>query len=312
LKEERQKKGGKYDCIIGASGGLDSSYVIYIAKEIMDLKPLVVSYVNDFSKRLARENLKQICKELNIDLKIITSNKKFDKKHIRSFVRALNDVGSYWGCCVFCGYILDAVIYKFASEENISTMLGSSNLYESVATEYLTKEFKKSFMRKNVYKTGFARFLKFLFHMSIAQYYFIRFKMEFSASSRVKTFFQRSTLCSIAPGKPFDMSRNIKEVDVTKYIHWDVDKIVMTLENELGWKSPEKPELPMRFDCVLEDALIDRTYKNATGVTFRTLICNNLIYAGLRTKKELEDTVKKYEDNVASENIQLLNNLEIN
>ena len=147
--------------------------------------------------------------------------------------------------------------------------------------------------------------------MSISQYYFIRFKMEFPASSRVKAFFQRSTLCSIAPGKPFDQSRNLKKVNVSNYIPWDIDEIVLTLENELGWKSPEKPELPMRFDCLLEDALIDRTYKNATGLTIHTLICNNLIYGGIRTKKELEDTVKKYEEDVAEEYIHLLKNLEI-
>ena len=49
IREERKNKGSKYDCIIGASGGLDSSYVVYIAKKIFDNNPLVVSYANDFT-----------------------------------------------------------------------------------------------------------------------------------------------------------------------------------------------------------------------------------------------------------------------
>ena len=34
-------KGRKYDCIIGMSGGVDSSYLCYVAKELMGLNPLV-------------------------------------------------------------------------------------------------------------------------------------------------------------------------------------------------------------------------------------------------------------------------------
>ena len=41
---EKIKKDGKnrdFDCIIGVSGGLDSSYTAYVAKEIMGLNPLI-------------------------------------------------------------------------------------------------------------------------------------------------------------------------------------------------------------------------------------------------------------------------------
>jgi hypothetical protein len=310
LREERVRKGGKYDCIIGASGGFDSSYVVYVAKRIMELNPLVVCYTNDFAKGLAKDNLKRLCDELNVDLKIARSKKKFDKKHVRAFMQAFKDVGSYWGCCEFCVYVLEAVIYKFASEENISTMLVSNNIYEGMATQYLTKEFKRGFMLSNISKLKLIKLLKILYYMVISQYYFIRFKMEFFAPSRIKTFFHRSTVLSLARANT-SILKNITRVNITQYIPWDIDKIIKTLETEVGWKSPEKPYLPMRFDCVLEDALIDRTYKNATGVTLHTIMCNNLIYGGARTKKDLEATVYKYEKEVAEENIQLLKELKI-
>ena len=39
IKLETKAKGSKYDCVLGASGGFDSTYVIYIAKKILGLNP---------------------------------------------------------------------------------------------------------------------------------------------------------------------------------------------------------------------------------------------------------------------------------
>ncbi|MDY6896108.1 MAG: N-acetyl sugar amidotransferase, partial [Thermotogota bacterium] len=44
IKLNRMQLKNKYDCIIGASGGFDSTYVIYIVKKFMGLNPLVVKY----------------------------------------------------------------------------------------------------------------------------------------------------------------------------------------------------------------------------------------------------------------------------
>lgn len=40
-KIKKEGIGKDFDCIIGLSGGLDSSYVAYVAKEIMGLRPLL-------------------------------------------------------------------------------------------------------------------------------------------------------------------------------------------------------------------------------------------------------------------------------
>lgn len=77
-KELKEKRKGKYDCIIGASGGLDSSYVIYIAKKILDLNPLVIKYDHGFNYSISDNNLKTICSKLKVDLKIIKSAKQND------------------------------------------------------------------------------------------------------------------------------------------------------------------------------------------------------------------------------------------
>ena len=38
----------KYDCIVGVSGGKDSSYLLYLVKEKLGLRPLAVHYDNGF------------------------------------------------------------------------------------------------------------------------------------------------------------------------------------------------------------------------------------------------------------------------
>ena len=314
LKEERIRKGAKYDCIIGASGGFDSSYVIYIAKQIMDLNPLVVSYSNDFTRKIASDNLQRICHKLKIDLKVVTSKHKYDKQYVKAFMEAFKEVGSYWGCCEFCGFILNAVIYKFAKENNISTMLNSTNAYEDRATQYLPKKYKKDYMLRNIYKIGITKQIKMIYHMAKAQYYYDRFRFEFATPSLIKAIFNRKTIFSLAP-EPANKYRNslygINKIDVSKYIKWDVDNMINTMEIELGWETPEMPYLPMRFDCELEAGLIDQTFRNVTGKTMHTILCNNLIYGGIRTKTDLEETVCKYETEVYAESRRLFGKLNI-
>lgn len=60
-------KGKRYDCIIGVSGGVDSSYVLHLAvKE--GLRPLAVHMDNNWNSELASNNIKNLVSALNIDL----------------------------------------------------------------------------------------------------------------------------------------------------------------------------------------------------------------------------------------------------
>ena len=42
-------KNKKYDCVIGVSGGVDSSYTLYLAIKKLDLRPLVVHLDNGWN-----------------------------------------------------------------------------------------------------------------------------------------------------------------------------------------------------------------------------------------------------------------------
>lgn len=63
----REGKGNKYDCILGVSGGVDSSYLAYWAHQ-NKLRPLVVHLDNGWNSELATENIKNICEKLGFEL----------------------------------------------------------------------------------------------------------------------------------------------------------------------------------------------------------------------------------------------------
>jgi len=60
-------KGEKYDSIIGVSGGVDSSYVAYLAKKL-GLRPLAVHFDNGWNSELAVSNIEKVLDKLGIDL----------------------------------------------------------------------------------------------------------------------------------------------------------------------------------------------------------------------------------------------------
>lgn len=61
-------KGKNYDCIIGLSGGVDSSYLAYVVVKQLGLRPLAVHVDNGWNSELAVQNIENIVKKLNIDL----------------------------------------------------------------------------------------------------------------------------------------------------------------------------------------------------------------------------------------------------
>mgnify|MGYP005996434729 CR=1 FL=1 len=60
-------KKSKYDCIVGLSGGIDSSYTLVKVVE-MGLKPLAVHLDNGWNSELAQNNIENLVKSLNVDL----------------------------------------------------------------------------------------------------------------------------------------------------------------------------------------------------------------------------------------------------
>ena len=84
------KKEGKdkiYDCLIGVSGGTDSSYLLYIAREY-GLRPLAVNLDNGWNSDIAVKNIKKVTAALDIDLETYVIDYEEIKDLLRTYMRA--------------------------------------------------------------------------------------------------------------------------------------------------------------------------------------------------------------------------------
>jgi N-acetyl sugar amidotransferase len=84
----RAGKGKRYDCVIGVSGGTDSSYMVYLAKK-WGLRPLAVHYDNTWNTAIATQNIGKVLRALDVDLYThVVDNKESD-----DIFRAFFDAG---------------------------------------------------------------------------------------------------------------------------------------------------------------------------------------------------------------------------
>ena len=128
---EQIKKDGhgkQYDCIIGISGGCDSSYLLYKAVE-WGLKPLTVHYNNSWNSKIANSNMDKILTELKVPIEEHIINTKEVNDIWRSFLRArVPDIEAPTDIA------LATVAYKAADEYNIKYILdGHSFRTEGIA-----------------------------------------------------------------------------------------------------------------------------------------------------------------------------------
>jgi len=72
IKRDGHEK--KYDCIIGFSGGRDSTYLLYLAVKKWGLRPLAVHFNDGFDNPVAGENMIKAVRKLNVELRTITSD----------------------------------------------------------------------------------------------------------------------------------------------------------------------------------------------------------------------------------------------
>lgn len=124
LAKEIQKQGsGKdFDCILGMSGGIDSSYLVYIVKEILGLRPLVFHVDGGWNSQIAVNNIEKIVDGLNLDLftKVIDWEEMADLQ-LSYFKSGVPHIDTPQDHAFF------ATMYKFASNHKIKHILTGAN-----------------------------------------------------------------------------------------------------------------------------------------------------------------------------------------
>ena len=147
---ERIKQAGrnkKYDCIIGVSGGTDSSYLAYLAVEKYGLRPLAVHLDNTFNNFIATENIRKVLGGLKIDLVTHVVESEEAEDIYRSFFKA-----SVVDFDVFADIGVPQLLYKTAAKYGVKFMLeGHSYIAEGISplgTMYADGKYLQSVQKK--------------------------------------------------------------------------------------------------------------------------------------------------------------------
>lgn len=86
-KIKQAGRGKKYDCIVGFSGGTDSSYILHLAKDY-NLRVLAVNLDNGWGSSIANSNIKKMLEQLEFDLFTYVINYNEMKKILRAYVKS--------------------------------------------------------------------------------------------------------------------------------------------------------------------------------------------------------------------------------
>jgi N-acetyl sugar amidotransferase len=194
-------KGKDYDCVIGVSGGVDSTYVAYLVK-FFGLRPLAVHLDNGWNSELAVNNIQNTLKKLDIDLNtwVLDWNEFSDIQ--LSMLKASTPDSE-----IPTDHAIRAVLQKYANKFNIKYILNGRNFTtEGIspwAWTYSALDWKYI---KNIHKRYGLNPIK--------NYpYFSMIGLLKSAS--------------------FD---RVKQISILNYINFTKDNAIKVLKDELNWR----------------------------------------------------------------------------
>ena len=119
---KKGNNGNKYDCILGLSGGVDSTYMVYLAKEL-GLNPLLVHFDYGWNLETAVQNIEKVVKSQGFDLFTYVMDWNQFKDLLRSYFKA-----SVLDLDVPADHLIFAALAKVAKEHKIKYILKGYNI----------------------------------------------------------------------------------------------------------------------------------------------------------------------------------------
>ncbi len=125
IKEAGKNK--KYDCILGVSGGVDSTYLAYQAKKL-GLRPLIIHYDNGWNSELAVMNIENLITKLGFDLFTFVNDWEEFKDLQLAFMKA-----SVVDIEMLTDQAISALQYRMAQKHGLKYILsGTNNATEAI------------------------------------------------------------------------------------------------------------------------------------------------------------------------------------
>ena len=120
-------KGNEYDCIIGVSGGVDSTYVAWLTKSL-GLRPLAIHFDNGWNSELAVSNIEKTLKILGIDLYTYVIDWEMFRELQIAFLKASTPDGE-----IPTDHAINGLLWKEASKRNIKYIINGMNFATEAA-----------------------------------------------------------------------------------------------------------------------------------------------------------------------------------
>jgi N-acetyl sugar amidotransferase len=199
-KIKKAGKGKKYDCIVGVSGGRDSTYTLYSAVKL-GLRPLVVHFDNGWDSDIAVQNIKNACKKLDVDLYTHVADWEEFKDLQRAFLKA-----SVSDAEVPTDWVIFSVLFKVAAKEKIKYIIHGHS-FRTEGTTPLTWTYMDGRYVKQIHK---------------------RF-----GSGKTKSF----PVMGLLEYLYYTLIKRIQQERILYYIQYDEKKVMDLITKELNWKN---------------------------------------------------------------------------
>lgn len=199
---KRRGRGCRYDCVVGLSGGVDSTYIAYSAKKA-GLRCLAVHFDSGWNSELAVKNIEQTVKLLDIDLYTFVCNWDEMRDLQLAFFKA-----SVPNCDIPQDHAIVAALFKVASRLGIKTILTGNNVVsESILPRRWVYNYLDLFHLKSLQRRFGNGALRAYPRLGFFRYYFY-----------------------------YPYIRRIQTVRFLNLISFSKAKAMEVLQSELGWK----------------------------------------------------------------------------
>ena len=268
----------EYDCILGISGGVDSAYLAYLAKEY-DLRVLAVHVDCGWNSEIAVSNIQKLCNKLGYDLHTIV----VDWETIKELQRAYMFSGLP-NLDIPQDHAFLSATYEYGLKHNIKYMLNGSNIAtEGILPKSWGYDAKDFIAIKDVYKKcgrGLISLSKYP-HMNLFKYY------------------------------QFSYMNKIIRVDLLNYVDYSKKKAIDLLSKEFDWQYYGGKHFESRFTKFFQSYYLPKKF----GYDKKRAHLSSLIVGGEMTRdeavREMNDTSGYTEEEMLEDRDYILKKLDI-
>jgi N-acetyl sugar amidotransferase len=247
-KIKREGRGKEYDCIIGLSGGVDSSYAAYIVKKL-GLRPLAVHFDSGWNSELAVKNIEGIIKKLEIDLYTVVCDWEEMRDIQLSFFKA-----SVANCDIPQDHTFIAALYQVAIKKKIRYLISGNNMAtEAVLPQAWGYTSEDRVHLESIQKRFGTIKLRKLPRYNLFQYFFY-----------------------------YPYVKRIKQINILNYMPYDKGKAKSFLIGELGWRDYGGKHCESKFTRFFQTYYLPVKF----GYDKRRAHLSSLIVSGQITRKE--------------------------